>query len=301
MDNFGRIAIFIEVSKQQSFSKAAKKLGITGPAASKQITNLEKKLGIKLLNRTTRVVTLTDEGQLFYEKARFALEEIKNAAEQIQEAKLKPQGVLKINSPHSFGNMHLLPIISGFAKKYPEVNIEVTFDDRIVDVITEGYDLVIRIAPMLDSSLISKALMDCPIYLVATKEYIKKFGMPQKPKDLKNHKIIAYTNQGEFSEWRYKDINGKVGSVKCYGAFRSNTAEMMLQATLDGLGIAILPIFAISSYLQSKQLVRILPEYETYPLRKISAIMPANRYRSAKVKLFLEWLTKACKTIQIKR
>lgn len=297
MHSLDRVEIFLEVAKNKSFAAAAKAMGITGPAASKQIAMLEDDLGVKLLHRTTRKVTLTDEGAIFYDRAVLAIEELKDAANQIQDLKAKPKGLLRINAPLSFGHQHLLPALSGFAKKYPDVKMDILLDDRTVDIVQEAYDIVIRIGALTDSSLIVKHLADCPIYVIASPSYVEQYGFPKHPSELKNHKMIQYTHRLNAGEWRYKDKSGKTGSVKGNVAFKANTAEMMLQAALDGIGFAILPAFAVATYIKAKKLVHLLPEFQTHPQRQIVALMQPNRYRSQKVQLFLEWLVSACKTI----
>ncbi len=295
MNSLGRIEIFLEVVKYQSFAKAAHALGMTGPAASKQVMALEEELGIKLLHRTTRQVTLTDEGAIYYERARLAIEELKEAAIQIHDMNATPQGVLRVNAPLSFGHMHLLPALSGFAKKYPDVRLDVSLEDRKVDVIAEGFDIVVRIGVLNDSSLVAKHLADCPVYLVASPDYAAEHGIPTTVAELKNHRFILFSHHGGSGEWNYKDASGKRGSLRFEASFKANTAEMMLQAALDGVGIALLPIFSIASHLQARQLVRVMPGYQTYPMSQINALMPPNRYRSTKVKMLVEWLAEACK------
>jgi DNA-binding transcriptional LysR family regulator len=142
-------------------------------------------------------------------------------------------------------------------------------------------------------------LGECPIFAVASPAYIKAHGAPKTPADLKNHRLIAYSNVGGSMEWRYKDADGKTGSIKQDGVFRANTAEMMLQAALDGLGIAILPIFSVATHLKAKQLVRVLPGYESHPMRQIAALMPPSRHRLRKVKLLVDWLAQACKAMPL--
>lgn len=299
MQKLGTISVFLEVAKQQSFAKAAKAIGITGPAASKQVMALEEELGVKLLHRTTRQVSLTEEGLAYYERARLAMDELRDAAAQIQESKSAPRGILRINAPLSFGQMHLLPVLSGFAKKYPDVRLEVSLDDKMIDVVESGFDVVIRIGVPMDSTLISKWLAACPILMVASPEYLLKHGTPQTAADLKHHRTIAYSYQGGSGEWKYKDRQGKTGTFRSEGEFRANTADMMLQAALDGVGIATLPQFCVSLHLAAGNLVRLLPDYETFPERQITALMPPNRYRSAKVQLFLDWLAQSCKSMPL--
>lgn len=294
-----RVEIFLEVARLQSFSKAASNLGMSGPAASKQVMALEAELGVKLLHRTTRLVTLTDEGALYYDRARLAIEELKEAALQISDMRATLNGTLRISVPLSFGHMHLLPVLSSFAKKYPDLRMEVSLDDRRVDIMADGFDLVIRVGVMEDSGIISRHLADCPMLLVASPDYLKRHGKPVKPQDLRNHRMITFSYHGAAHEWRYRDKQGKTGSVKTEGCFKANTAEMMLQAALDGNGIALLPYFSIADSLDRKKLVHVLPAFETHPERKITAMMPPNRYRAAKVKLFLDYITDACKGMNI--
>lgn len=299
MSSTDRIEIFVEVARQQSFAKAAKILGITGPSASKQVQALEDRIGVKLLHRTTRLVTLTDEGASYYERARHAIEELKEAAAQVQEMKTSPRGNLRINVPLSFGHLHLLPTLAGFAAKYPDLSLDITLDDRTVDVIAEGFDLVIRIGVLADSSLIAKPLSHCPIYPVASPAYLERHGTPKNPSDFKHHRLISYSYQGGITEWRYRGADGTIGAMRSEGILRANTAEMMREAALAGLGIAILPSFAVAPYIKSHQLVRLLPEYSTYPERQITALMPPNRHRSRKTQLLLDWITAACKAVPI--
>jgi len=299
MPSLSRIEIFLEVAKYKSFSSASKALGITGPAASKQVAALEEELGVKLLMRTTRMVNLTEDGAQYYERARLALEELKDAADQLQDTKTSPKGLLRINAPLSFGQMHLMPVLSGFAQKYPDLQMDVSLDDRMLDVIAEGFDVVIRVGVLSDSSLVARPLAPCPIYAVASPTYLATHGVPKHPGELKHHRIITYANQGAIGEWKYKDTQGKTGFVRLEGAFRSNNAEMMLTAALDGVGIAILPGFTVATRLAAGQLVHILEGFETFPQRQITALMPPNRYRSAKVKLFMDWLLAACRAMPL--
>ncbi len=297
MDTIGRIEIFLEVARQRSFAKAANSLGLTGPAASKQVIALEGELGIKLLHRTTRLVTLTDEGAVYYERARLAIDELKEAAAAVQDMKTTPKGLLRINAPLSFGHMHLLPALSGFAKRYPEVRMDISLEDRKVDVMAEGFDMVIRIGVLKDSTLIARRLTDCPVYLVASPEYLRNHGHPKTPAELKTHRFITFSLLGAANEWRYKDQKGKTGSIKVEGAFRANTAEMMLQAALDGVGITFLPEFSVAAHMNAGQLVQVMPAYESYPVFQVNALMPPNRYRTNKVRLLADWIEQACKAI----
>ncbi|MDX1974073.1 MAG: LysR family transcriptional regulator [Rickettsiales bacterium] len=297
MISLDRIGVFLEVAQKHSFSQAARVLGLSGPAVSKQIAALEDELGVKLFQRTTRQVILTDEGQVFFERALTAMEELREATLHIQEARSTPRGTLRISIPMSFGHMHLLPAISSFAKQYPDVLLDISLEDRMVDVISERFDVVVRIGALQDSGLIVKPLAPCPIYVVASPEYVAQYGMPTTPNALKKHRMIMYARSGSSGEWRCRDKQGKITTIRTEGTMKANTAEMMLQAALDGVGITILPGFMVTTYLKAGKLQRILPTFETYPTRQMVALMPPNRYRSNKVMLFIQWLIQACAAI----
>ena len=299
MKSLDRIENFLEVVKNQSFAKAARILGLTGPAVSKQVMALEEDLGVKLLHRTTRQVTLTEEGGLYYDRVRLAVEELKDAAAEIQDRKSSPRGLLRVNAPASFGKMHLLPVFSGFAKKYPDVTLEVIFEDRMIDVMADGYDIVIRIGTPPDSSLVCRTLAAAPSVVVASPAYLQAHGTPETPADLKRHRMIAYTYHGGSSEWKYQDKRGHAGSFRAPGIFRANNAEMMREAALDGVGIAVLPLFSVKTYIDAGRLTPLLTDYTTAPQRAILALMPPNRHRAAKVQLFLDWLAQSCKAMPI--
>jgi len=291
MDPISKIAIFVQVARLQSFAAAGRALGMSGPAVSKQIQALEDRLGVRLLNRTTRSVTLTEEGALYLDRAAKALEDLQEAERRIQELKDCPTGKLKINAPMSFGNQYLVGPIAQFAQRYPDVKLEVDFDDRWVDVIAEGYDVVVRIGVLEDSSLIARKLASCPIILCASPAYKAQHGLPDQPSQLPGFPAIIYSKHGQFEEWRYQASNGSRGSVRLNRNFAGNSAEMQLEACLQGLGIGLLPIFVASEHLDSGALLRVLPAFETYPQRGIYALFPQNRHLATRVRLFVDWLS----------
>ena len=291
MDSISKIAIFVQVAQLQSFAAAGRELGMSGPAVSKQIQALENRLGVRLLNRTTRSVTLTEEGAVYLDRAGKALEDLQEAERRIQELKDCPTGKLKINAPMSFGNQYLVGPVAEFAKRYPEVKLEVDFDDRWVDVIAEGYDVVVRIGVLEDSSLIARKLASCPIILCASPGFEAQYGLPDQPAQLPDFPAIIYSQHGQTEEWRYQDSNGSRGSVRLNRNFAGNSAEMQLEACLQGLGLALLPIFVAGEHLESGGLLRVLPQFDTYPERGIYALFPQNRHLATRVRLFVDWLT----------
>lgn len=290
----------MEVASQQSFSAAGKRLGMTGAAVSKQVRNLELELGVKLLNRTTRHVSLTEEGALYFEGADRALADLFETEQRLQELKARPAGKLKINAPMSFGTAFLTELIARYALDYPEVKLEVDFDDRWVDVVGEGYDLVVRIGVLQDSGLQARQLADCPICLCVAPECLAREGELLSVEQLKTYPAVTYSRHGQAEYWRYGSVNTSAvgkdavnGSVKLNSVFSGNTAEMQLQACLAGLGVALLPAFAAHPYLQRGDLLRVLPHLETRPVRGIYAVFAPERAESTRVRLFLDALIKA--------
>ena len=293
MDHISRVGVFIEVVKNESFAGAARSLGLTGPAISKQIKSLEDQLGVKLLSRTTRHVGLTEEGAIYFAKARQALEDLDEAEQQIQELKACPTGKLKVNAPMSFGTQFLTRPIAAFAEQYPEVELEIEFNDRWADVVGEGFDVVIRIGSLEDSTLIARKLAPCPIILCAGKKLIEKYGLPESVEQLSDYPGIIYNMHTQKEEWRYRDSNDVIGTQTLNRNFAANTAEMQLEACLHGLGLSLLPIFCAAAYLKSGELVALLPGYSTYPELGIYAMYPQNRYLSTRTRLFVDWLSNA--------
>lgn len=297
MDHISRIGIFIEVVKNASFAGAARKLGITSSAVSKQIQNLEHDLQTKLLDRTTRSVAVTEEGAVFFERAGRALEDLNEAEEQIHELKSRPRGTLKISIPTNIGVKYLGKSIASFARQYPEVTLDLSFDDRFVNMAEEGFDLVVRIGALPDSSLIARRLASCPNHVCASPDYLERHGTPTHPDDLASHNVLAYTRNQAVHEWRYKAKDGTIGQVKLHGTFKSDTGGVMCEAAIQGVGITTLPIFYIADALKSGALVPILTDFTTWPERDIHAVFMPNRYLSTRLRLFVDHLTLACKEL----
>lgn len=295
MEHTDRVSIFIEVVKQQSFSAAARSLGMSAPAVSKQVQSLEDKLQVRLLTRTTRHVALTEEGALYFERARKAMADLVEAERQIQELKACPTGHLKMNVPRSFGTQYLTDTIANFAHQYPEVELEVDFDDRWVDIVKEGYDVVVRIGHLADSSLIARKLAPCPILLCAAPTLIEQHDPLVQPEQLKDWPAVVYNQHGQAEDWRFQPVKkSKVlseGSVRLQRRFASNTAEMQYTACIQGLGVGLLPIFTAMPALERGELVQLLPNFQTIPERNIFAIFPRKSHLSTRVRLFVDALS----------
>jgi DNA-binding transcriptional LysR family regulator len=288
--NLDRIRLFVKVAQLKNFSAAARSAGLSPAAVSKQVQLLEEELGVKLLHRTTRQVTLTEAGQGFFLRANSALGELTEAIEAAGEQQNVPKGVLRVGAPVAFGHMYLLPLMAKFALAHPEVQMDVTLDDRMMDPVAEGYDVVIRIGPLHDSTLVMKPLGLSPLLLVASHDYLKKAGVPKVPGDLKNHRMIAYSNNSGAFEWHYRGPKGETGHVRMEAAMKTNSADMMLMAARQGVGLTMLPKFLVEESLRDNKLVQVMPDYMQLHLRQVVALTLPGRQRTAKVQAFLKYL-----------
>jgi DNA-binding transcriptional LysR family regulator len=284
------IPSFVKVVEHHSFSKAAKDLHITKSAISKQIQSLEDALRVKLLHRTTRSVKLTEEGEVFYRQARHIMESLQEAERGVQSLNESPSGLLRINAPESFGLFHLAPALVQFARTYPDLQLEVDFSDRFINIVEENVDVTIRVASLSDSSLVARKLAPCQMLMAASPEYLEAYGIPHHPDELINHRFIQYAYVDKANELRYRDTDGKEKAAPLQVVMRANNGQMQRQAGLNGLGVVCVPSFIIGNDVKKEKLVRILADYPIVPERNIYALFPENRYMAAKVRLFIEFL-----------
>jgi len=297
MDQISRVGVFIAVVKAESFAGAARALGITSSAVSKQVQNLEQDLQVKLLNRTTRNVSVTEEGAVYYERAARALEDLQEAQEQIYELKSRPRGPLKVSFPQSLGIKYFGQAIASFAAQYPEVELDVSLDERFVDIVNEGFDIAVRIGSLKDTSLIARRMASCPFVLCASIDYLETHGTPQTPDDLADHNVLAFTGNSGLHEWRYRDATGQIGQVSLRGNFKADSGDILCSAALQGVGIAILPVFYIAKHLKNQELQAVLPDFVTSPKRDIYAVFQPNRFQSTRQRLFVDHLVLTCKQL----
>ena len=286
------------VAENSSFTRAAQQLGITGPAVSKQIKQLEERLRLTLFHRTTRSVTLTEPGKQLFSALEKSNEELSSLIELLSEDRQRPFGKLKINAPMSFGEKFLAKPIAEFGKMYPDVTLEVEFDDKRVHLIEEGYDLVIRIGSLESSTLIAKKLCDFNATICASPEFIDFYGMPSNPEELQRLPAVIYTNSDTALE--YQSPEGTRGSINSRPAIYANSIEMLIEATLKGIGYVRLPNFFNSKYLKNESLIPLLPNFKLLPERGIYAIYPDKRYLPLKVRKFIDYLAKQMSDFEIK-
>lgn len=289
MQDMGIIPVFVSVVESGSFSQAAERLGITKSAVSKRISGLEARLGVKLLHRTTRKLSLTEAGKFYLEHAHNALQAAQDAESAVLKLQEEPRGRLRASVPMSFGRLHISPIIPEFLERYPGVELELSLEDTWADIIGEGLDVAVRAGPLSDSSFIARQLTPLNSAVCASPEYIKSKGQPVVPGDLMHHDCLLYSYHTVVNEWVFaRDDMGEAVRVK--GRYQVNNSEALLDAVLSGIGIGRLPTFIAGRHIESGQLLELLPDY-IMPSRMLYAIFPARQYLPAKVRVFLDFLT----------
>lgn len=279
-----------EVALHSSFTKAAAALGVSGAAVSKQVKALEQRLGLVLFHRTTRTVSLTEAGKQLVDATNRSDEEISNLLEALSEGQNRPSGRLKINAPMAFGEKFLVGPIAEFALLYPDVVVDVEFDDKRVHLVEEGYDLIIRIGALEDSGLIAKRLCDFPLYICASPQFLKQHGLPTTPAELSKLPAVIYTNTANSPSFTYRTPGGADGSVTLSAAIYVNSIGMMLESTSRSVGFSLLPAFACQQQIDDGSLVRILADHTPTPHRSIYAIYPDRRFLPLKVRKFIDLL-----------
>src|SRR5258708_3798206 len=287
MDRFEELNAFAGVSDARSFTQAARRLGVSSAPVSKLVARLENRLGARLLNRTTRDVSLTDTGRAYLERARHLLDEFEALEGSVRDQG-GPRGLLKASAPMSFGASQLVPALLDFAAAYPEVSLDVSQTDRAVNLVEEGFDVAVRIGELPDSSLIARRLAPVRIVTCASPEYLQRAGTPLEPQDLVGHEAILDTNLRDPLVWRY-GLGGDTHEVRVHGRLRFAGAEACVAAARRGMGIASSPAFAAADDLRAGRLVPLLCAYEPQ-LVHVHAVYPHGRHLAAKVRAFVDFL-----------
>jgi DNA-binding transcriptional LysR family regulator len=287
MEDLERMAIFAHVVEEKSFSAAARRLNLSKSLVSKHITQLEKSIGSRLLNRTTRALSLTEAGSIFYEHCTRIVEELEEAKLAVSRLQSEPRGILRVSAPVAFGRLHVASALPEFLAAHPDLKIDMVITDRFVDLAEEGYDVVVRIVGEPPPSVVARKLAPVNRRICATPEYFARHGMPQTPQDLERHNCLTYTYFNPQDPWRLRGPDGDI-SVRASGDLRVNDDDALSEAVLRGLGIALLPTFIIGKALQTGRLRSVMSDY--VPLeRHIYAIYLPNRHLSAKVRAFIDY------------
>jgi len=288
MDRLGAMRTFRTVVETGGFSAAARRLGLSKAAVSKQVAELEAHFGTALLHRTTRRLNATDAGRRYFENSVRLLDELAEVEAEVRNSQTEPSGRLRISAPINFGNAVLGPVISAMAQRYPKLEIQVELGDRFVDLIEEGFDAALRIRTSLpDSSLIARRLCAVDRVAVAAPAYLKKHGVPKHPRDLADHNCMIYTLSTAPYDWTFNTPSG-AHTVRVNGTIQSNNSQLLVEPLRAGSGIALLPAFSVGADIQSGKLKRILDQFPV-DRHELYVVYPHNRHLSPKVRVFVDW------------
>lgn len=289
MDKFDAMQVFVRVVEKGSFSAAAKERGIGQPAVSKQISFLEDKLGTELIHRTSRTITLTDAGRDFYESAIRILDDFESTTSRIGRGQTSPRGIIRVTAPPTFARLHMVSKLPGFFSAYPDIAIEMAASESPMTLIEDGFDLAIHSGELPDSTLVARRFAQTMIILVATPQYLARFGAPASPEDIDQFRSVVFVERGSVQPWTI-GFGDAAKRIIPKGLFRTSDIEQLRMGVLEHLGIAQAPAWLFAAELREGTVVRLLTQYErSIP---ILAVRPASRRMSAKVKVFIEHLEK---------
>ena len=287
MTEIGAIPLFVAVAENGGFAAAARKLGITKSAVSKRIGGLEAHLGTQLFHRSTRSISLTEAGEIYLAHAIQALGSAQEAEDAVAALQGDPVGHLKVSAPMSFGQLHVAPAIPEFLRLHPGITLELSMDDRFVDLVDSGMDLALRAGTLPDSALIARKLAPIHSVIVAADHYLKRAGEPRHPQDLLNHDCLHYAYSRDPLEWKFIGDEGEI-VVRTKGRFRVNNSDALCTTLIAGLGIGRLPTFIAGAHLAAGKLRRVLPEF-LMPEQALYAVFPERQHVPAKVRVFVDY------------
>ena len=270
---------FVAVAETESFTAASKRLGISTAQVSRQVSALENRLNTKLFYRTTRKVSLTEEGNVYYQHCRQVLDGLEDAERAISNLRGKPQGLIKLTAPVTYGEKYIMPLVNDFMLQYPEVEVTIDFTNRQVDLVEGSFDLAIRLGRLTSSSMMAKRLTSRTMYVCASPAYLQKFGIPHSLSELRQHNCLI----GNYDHWRFQE-SGKEKSIRVSGTLNCNSGYGLRDAVIKGIGLAQLPDYYIDKDLESGDIVPILTNYQE-PDEGIWALYPHNRHLSPKVRM----------------
>jgi DNA-binding transcriptional LysR family regulator len=291
MDNLSDIVTFVRVVSAGSFVAAAQNLGVTASAVSKSVSRLEERLGSRLLNRTTRSLSLTDVGGEFYARCQTLVVQLQDAEAEVVETRQRPRGRLRVDLPLALGRDYIVPALPRFLAQFPDVSLHVSLTDRLVDMIAEGVDVVVRIGDLTDSRLVARQLWTPPIMLVASPDYLARAGIPRDPDDLTRHACVRFfnPNTGKVTEWAFvRDGVRKVIAVS--GRLMFNNLEALTAAAIAGAGITPGAAFITERYIATGLLTQVLPDWHIQGSKPASALYLKGRHPSPKVQAFVDFL-----------
>ncbi|WP_374523240.1 LysR family transcriptional regulator [Hydrogenophaga sp.] len=294
MDRFEEMRVFAAVVDAGSFVRAADALDLSKTAVSRHVSELESRLGVRLLHRTTRKLSLTAEGQVFHARCKALLGAVEAAEAEITAGSVQPSGVLRLNVPVTFGLMHLAPLWPDFMQRYPQVTLDVSLADRLVDLVEEGFDLAVRIAQLSSSTLVSRQLATTRMVLCASPEYLRRHGQPQRPADLAQHRVLAYSLFHQGEHWAFDGPQGRE-VVKVNPILRTNSGDTCVAAALAHQGVVLQPSFLVGEPLRQGDLVEVLPGHRSGEMG-IYAVYPSRQHLPPKVRAMVDFLVEAFRT-----
>jgi DNA-binding transcriptional LysR family regulator len=289
MDRIDAMQAFVTVADLQGFAPAARKLGLSPSAVTRLIAALEERLGARLLQRTTRQVTLTDAGSRYLERARRILADIGEAEGAIEGERTRPEGQLVISAPIGFGRLHVSPVVSAYLKRYPEVGADLRLSDRLINLVEEGVDLAVRIGHLPDSTLVARHVGEMRRIVVASPEYLKTHGEPKRPTEISAHETIQFGAMTAAPDWRFVEDNSDI-RVPSTPRFATNSADAAIQHAEAGGGLTRVLAYQAAASLKAGRLKIVLANFEQPPL-PIHIVYPTSRLLSAKVRTFIDLVT----------
>jgi len=295
MDVMSSMAVFRRVVEAKNFSAVARETNMSQSTVSKHIAALEERLGTKLLNRSTRSLKLTEAGKEYYHHCIRILNDFQEAEASIGKGKIKPTGTLRISTSGAFGRTCMVPYLEEFFSTYPDINLDLVFDDEYVDLVKQGIDLAIRLGPLADSTLIARKIGTSPRVVVASTEYLVKHGRPKKPADLIKHNCLLYSLQKAPDLWYFNSAQEGDESVRVSGRLKASSPDAICDAAVEGLGIAVLCEWYARKYINNGRLNAILQDYHPTAY-DINAVYPERKFVPQKVKRMIEFLAEKVKT-----
>ncbi len=282
------VALFTRVCACRNLSAAGREFGLSPAASSARIAQLERHLGARLLHRTTRQITLTQDGEVFLERAVELLDAAEQARASVGRASTEPQGLLRVATSVSFGRGHIVPALAPFLRAYPGIRIDLKLSDRVIDMAANGIDVAVRIGPLKDSALVARVLAPNRLVLCASPAYLAEHGTPSHPEQLSGHQCLVLDG---FNPWQLRDGAGKVHSVRVAGRLQSDNGEALRDAAIDGLGIAYQSTWAVAEHLDSGALVRLLPGFPIASDSVVAALYLNRRFLPLKTQAFIDFFS----------